>query len=220
MCYGLTRARSNVLPTLCLAFAALVLLAPCGVKAQGTVWTVTADVSSGAQTPVYTVSRAGGSCPFPAPTDAYFLTICAGDSVVWNARTSSTKYSLQILFPRPVLNDASSTLTKLFTVSNGTTTGGATNASVTGANGNPHVEYEYIVSIYDTVNNKAYIDDPKIIVGTGTGTAAVQLVNTIDLASGQLDSSLQDSSDKRVKDALNRLNQAILDLKKALGLAK
>jgi len=183
-------------------------LFPISTGAQVT-WTLTIDFSSEQDKPVYSVSQSGTSaCNYPTPKDAYFLNICAGDSVVWNAKTKSGNYKLKIFFHRPCLDDSSGTLAQWFSGDNAPTTGGKTDGTI---NFDPHEEYRYDVAVYDTSRNKVFVHDPKIIVGTG-GKTAGELLQSLEANSEALSNLLKTDSNPDVKTNLTNLHDAIHNL--------
>jgi hypothetical protein len=103
LCYGICS----------LAVLSLVLLAAPDVRAD--TWTVKIDVSSEKDaSPAYTVTKTGNACSYPIPSDAYFLQICSGDTVLWTAVTYSKSYQLKLFFRHAVLDDSSGKLGHYF----------------------------------------------------------------------------------------------------------
>jgi hypothetical protein len=210
------QSHSNHLSIFAIAVLALVLFAPSSSKAQVT-WIVTVDFSSEQDIPVYTVSQSGSSaCNYPTPADAYLLRICSGDIVVWKAATKSKKYSLKVLFRRAVLDDKNSNPALLFSGNDANPTqGGKTDSKITA---DDHEEYEYIVSVYDTMHSKHYLHDPKIIIGTGKNTSIKELVQILESNLEQLRNSLRNNTEADVQGDLEKLNKTVRDLRKHLNL--
>jgi hypothetical protein len=142
--------------------AVLGILFPFSVKAQ-TTWTVTVDVSSLNKKPVYKVGlTASGAnpCPYTAQDQSHpeALKVCPGDKVLWTATTSSGTYDMYVY-----LEDAKLISTGgLVHVTPASSVGGTVSSL------KPAGSYEYYVAIVDQTSGRLFIDDPKIVIGTGT----------------------------------------------------
>jgi hypothetical protein len=132
-------------------------------KAQATTWTVTIDVTSLNKKPVYFIAKSNGSCPY-APSHPESLHVCASDKVQWQAKTSGSANLIYIYQEDNILLDASgAALVPTLQATNGAPVGGIIDSAASKIG--PH---EYYIAVFDGANNRLYIDDPKIIIGTGT----------------------------------------------------
>jgi hypothetical protein len=95
------------------------------------------------------------------PQSAETLRVCPGDSVLWKATTKAMKNQMYVHHDDPIF-DKNGRTNQDFYASDGKTDGGVikSDASLKG----PH---KYRLAVIDTATNRAYPDDPKIIIGTG-----------------------------------------------------
>jgi plastocyanin len=102
--------------------------------------------------------------------NAYRLKAKNGDIVKWQAKTSSTKHRVTILFLKDTpFSDGSKKPLYAFHGSEadeaGNGIGGTIDDDASGT-------YEYYVAVFDDKTNLTYTDDPKIIVGSGNDAGA------------------------------------------------
>lgn len=198
----------NVLRALRLRWGFIALAVTLGLfvpsaDASGVTWTVTVNFNvTDTDHPKYTVTKtmpSGSSCSYSAPSHAYILHICTGDTVVWQTVTPSQgAYTLRLFFPVAIFNGPGGGLAKSFDGSNTTLATGTVANSITASDDD---EYSYSIGVLDNVTGKLYVHDPKVIIGTGTRLTGAELVN-----------DLQDNS-KSLKD-LNVSDKVNEDLKK------
>jgi hypothetical protein len=214
---GTGRKRLVVYAIAVLAFA--VLFIP-NAKAQMT-WTVMVDVSSLNQKPVYTVAPPTGSssCNYSAPTHPETLYVCGGDIVLFKATTrvpmgASVTYDLYVYPERTILIDSSTgnPLTVVHaTASDNMGKGGkvSTDAKLLGT-------YEYHVAVVDENNGRLFVDDPKIVIGTGTSIYLT--VNILETQCGDLHRLLSVGSDaqKQADKIADKMCEEIRTLKTSL----
>jgi hypothetical protein len=130
-------------------------------------WTITIVATGSNERPHYTVVPAAGSgaCDNdenPSPT-ASILTVCPGDTIEWTAKTTSAGQSKMYLFQEDsYLFDSSGVPAQGFEAVNG-----IIDAKVD-PKATPGDEHKYYVSVYDNVTKRLYVDDPKIMIGTGS----------------------------------------------------
>jgi hypothetical protein len=163
--YGIRRNRFLVY-----ALVASGLLIPSCAKAQ-TTWTVAVDVSSMNKKPVYHVGppayNGTPSCKYTLADQIHpeALKVCQGDTVQWVATTNSATYDLYVYQEDADVLSSAGTSVSLVHVTPANPKDGAV-ISAHAAPG-PH---EYYVAVADQADPKGrlYVDDPKIIIGTGT----------------------------------------------------
>lgn len=143
-------------------------------RRQSTTWVITivATGSSATQTKPdkYTVSRNNTplvGCPYiNNPNDASNLTVCRGDIVQWKAETTKDPYQkmkneMFISQEDPIQLDKNQNPTQVFHESDGNVAGGKIRLDASLG------DHEYYVIVLDRFTNHRYVEDPKIIIGTG-----------------------------------------------------
>jgi len=143
-------------------------------RTQATNWVITIDVSSGDPTPVYDISPKPTSVNYPCTFSAgdqangpKVLRVCPDDTVVWQAKTSGTPSTMRsqmiVLFEDAIIDNKNGDPVQTFHAQDGMQDGGAIDSSASS-----DVAYEYSVFVSDKLTKQVFIDDPKIIIGTGT----------------------------------------------------
>jgi len=194
-----------------------------GAPTPGTKWVVTVDVtmpnpSGGPEVPTYSLSSTPDSPPTcgassTASTSLGDVPVCPGDTVLWVAKTARGHGAITVYEWDGVLHNGSAS-PHWFHGNVGDKIGGTTPAAhpQTG----PH---EYVVSVYDPDANppKLFVDDPKIIVGSGNGNLAgpavllIQIQQSAQLLADQLTRVLRDDP-KAQEEAKVTLRQIIEDV--------
>lgn len=202
--FGTGRRRFLIYAT---AIAAFVVLLAFTAKAQ-TTWTVTVNVSSGKERPVYTLSsnpsgapNCAGTNPSPKPSVEY-LYVCPHDTVNWVAKASTVAYSLTVYFKQPVLDDGTSSVpTPPTQVLHGSNTQPQPAGGPIDNNALPNT-YEYSVGVFDPAANHLYVHDPKIIIGTGGGPEYLrnQMIGDCDQLKGRVDADAESDAIKLCKE--------------------
>jgi hypothetical protein len=129
-------------------------------------WTITVVATGSNERPHYTVSPPAdsGACyddENTTPT-AKILTVCAGDTISWVAKTTSAQPKMYLFHEERYLFDSNSVPAQGFEA-----VGGLIKAKVD-PNATEGDEHKYYVSVYDDVSKRLYVDDPKIMIGTGS----------------------------------------------------
>jgi hypothetical protein len=151
--------------------AAFGVLSVPGAKAQNTTWTITINATSADNTPTYSVdySPPTGGCKYAKPGQVPTnLNVCLGDTVTWKANTKpgsagGEKSEMFVIHEDAVIfkNGAA---TRSFHAKDGNSDGGVIPSPITASLGS----HEYYVFVLDKVTQQVYVDDPKIIIGTGS----------------------------------------------------
>lgn len=146
----------------------------CARAQTPTTWIVLVTATSAtSSTPSYTVTPAtiSSACdpadypptatpvkggPQPSDGDVY---VCPGDTVLWNATTGPINNNEMLLYQ----HDAVISAGPGFDAQNGNYVGGLVSINV---KSNP---YTYYVAVYDKGASRLFIDNPRIIIGTGGG---------------------------------------------------
>jgi len=163
-------------------------------------WVVTVDVtkpnpSAGPEVPTYSILPAPAStatCPTSSTPSTVLgdVLVCPGDTVLWSANTARGHGAITVYEWDGVLHNGSAS-PHWFHGNVGDKIGGSTTPAhpQTG----PH---EYVVAVYDPDANppKLFVDDPKIIVGSGNGNLANPAAELI-----QIQQSAQQLSDQLVR---------------------
>jgi hypothetical protein len=180
MCYGM-KVKSDGRSLVVFVIAALgILLVPAAkgqesakakAKAVSQTWDVTVDVTKGDTDYQVLPDQTNYSflCKFAAgdePASKKVLRVCPGDSVYWHALTkldnSKLKSQMIILFEDDIIPNDRKNLAHTFKAQDGAKDGG-----VIDTNASSDVPYEYSVFVFDKNAKQVFIDDPKIIIGTG-----------------------------------------------------
>jgi hypothetical protein len=164
-------ARFKHFVVLALALAAFGSLFVTGAKAQNSkstapTWTITVIANGSKEKPQYSVFPTAGSSQCyndenPSPT-ASTLTVCPDDIILWKAQTTSGKYKLYIFHEESYLKDVNGVYSQGFEDVNGQI------LATVGHDANGSYEHKYYVTVYDKVTKRLYLDDPKIMIGTGS----------------------------------------------------
>lgn len=160
--------------------------APNPTTKLATTWTITVVATKGGAKPDgYTVVRDNTvdvGCSHPAPADASTLIVCPGDIVLWKAETkvdlaSKKKHSeMLIIHEDLILFDKDGMHKQVFHASDGNPTDNGTVDTDVSLLNTPH---EYHVAVYDEPTKHWYIEDPKIIIRTGTREQVIEEIKTI-----------------------------------------
>ena len=215
--------------TLIYAIAAVVLsisLAP-GARAQATAtptatattWTINVDATGQGPTPAYAISSpssAPKTCSKTNPTQpstGNVLYVCAGDTVQWTATTSKMNGHVYLYHVDPVLNDSSGATAHGFEGLAGQPINGI--VKPTAALG----QHEYYVAVFDSDAHRLYVEDPKIIIGTGNKNGTISdLVNSIQPQAVQLRDLVNGdpTASRRAKEQAEKLVRDVQKLKEIL----
>jgi len=194
--------------------ALIVSLSP-NASAQ-TIWTISVDVTSNADRPLYMVLPDHGGCmnlPHQNPENLY---VCPGDTVQWDFSTMG-KHGLLTIHQNRGFQNVKGIKDKWFRGTEGGTTPGVNMASVTIDGHDPGNVYEYCLAIYDNKNGAPYVlhaHDPKIIIG-GTPFGA-RLAELQEEFRPVLDEIAKDSKDDSARRKAIKINEEIEKLKKLL----
>jgi hypothetical protein len=191
-------------------------------KAQHTTWTITVDGTGPRLKPSYTVTfqPPTGGCSYATLTlDPEKLQVCQGDTVNWVAKTkpdpstSKLRNETCVFQEDPVL-DQGATPAQGFHTSDGVPVGGVVDAN---ASPGPH---EYYVVVFDKVTNRSYMDDPKIIIGTGSHIEVIKkLLDSIEPQATQLRALVDDSRlGEEAKKQAKQIVDSVAALKRNPGL--
>lgn len=151
-----------------IALAVLGIIFVSSANAQ-TTWKITIVANGSKEKPTYKVSPRADSSDCaddqnPAPT-AEILTVCPGDIIVWQSATTepagfATPGRTYIYHEDVFLLDQSKTTLE------------ALNGKPITATVDPKAvageQHKYYVAAYDELQKRLYLDDPKIIIGTGS----------------------------------------------------
>jgi len=143
--------------------------------------------------------------------NAYRLKVKAGDSVKWQAKTTSAKHRVTILFLKDTpFSDGSKKPLYAFHGSevdeSGSGIGGTIDDDASGT-------YEYYVAVFDDKTNLTYTDDPKIIVGSGNDAAAEITLALDDLKRADAQLSSKPKLQKQIESIEHELEHLIDELK-------
>jgi hypothetical protein len=127
---------------------------------------------------VVTIDVTGDHISYSAPgiPDARDLPVTKGDNIKWKVKSAqpNPKHHAALLFP--VTSPFSSTSSLQWTENDDAAAGyGVGVAQNVG-------QHKYSVSIYDRVTHKLYLDDPKIIVGSGNNAITLLMEARKELA--------------------------------------
>jgi hypothetical protein len=144
------------------AVAAFCILSASSANAQSTTWTVTVIATGSDAKPEYKVSPTSGGCPNQTTQNPKKLHVCAGDTVQWIASTTKTQNDMYLFQEESILLDPSGVPTQGFYIQDTAPVGGkiTSDASLVGW-------HEYYIGVWDKNAKRLYVDDPKIIIGTG-----------------------------------------------------
>jgi hypothetical protein len=172
-----------------IAIASFGIVLVSSAKAQ-TTWTVTVDVTSLNKKPVYTllppIVNGSPACKYTTQKHPESLYVCNDDIVLFQANTAPDSsshlmnYDLYIYQEDDMIVDNSATPVPIPIVH--AKTGTAKGGKVSGKNG----AHAYYVAVFDNANNRMYVDDPKIIIGTGSKLNISELLDEIEPLALQL----------------------------------
>lgn len=195
------------------AIATAVLAATFASSARGQVstkqtnppWIITVVATGSNERPHYTVSPAAGTslCHHDENTTptAKVLTVCPGDIIWWVASTKSSQSQMYLYHEESYLFNSNGALAQGFEAVNTVKIQATVDPNATEGD-----EHKYYVSVYDNVTKRLYVDDPKIMIGTGNRKEAV--IDTIVIDANQLAKLLQDGSDREKAQAQQLIHQA------------
>jgi hypothetical protein len=152
----------NILPVFERQILTLVLsiLAATSPATGQTSHTITINVTAPTASYSDTYSKNGG--PPTTNPKAYRLPVAMNDTVVWKATTHGAKNAVAVFFPNGTpFADSNGRPVSMIVWSE--RDGNSPQTTVVEVSGT----YEYHVVVYDEDNKMPYIDDPKIIVGSG-----------------------------------------------------
>ncbi|MGC1618170.1 MAG: hypothetical protein WA765_06725 [Candidatus Acidiferrum sp.] len=199
--------------------ASLAIFVAPSAKAS-TTWTITIDVSNGADPPIYGFDYSPKNPPpnctglppmsMQKPEKLY---ICPGDKVEWNLTTKATQNLLTIHQNRGFQPNGTDTWIRHYA---------STTASVVSDPSDPGNTYEYCVAAYDDkgTNYQLYSHDPKIIIG---GTNVEVEIEQFKIAYTQLLKAIAHDADakKKAKEQAREETTKINDqVQKLLNLLK
>jgi len=194
------------------AFTFVSIVFASSLKAQTTTWKIQLDVTSGRVT--YSLLQpipnpAKDRCTFTSSnpiSSAENLYVCPDDIVQWVVKSPDTNIELFLHFKEAILLDDEGDPAHGFHSSNKGAAGGSVDEDDYAT---PNVDHKYYVIVYDKDTLKAFYNDPKIIIGTGTGVEDV-VRNMQKLCKERpSDSAERTSSKKLCKDVrvlVNRLH--------------
>jgi len=134
----------------------------------------------------------------PGPVDARILTVSLGDNIKWKVKSAAPnpKHHGALLFP--VTSPFSSTSSLQWTENDDAAAGYGVGAAQNVG------QHKYSVAIYDRVVHKLYLDDPKIIVGSGNNAITQLMEARKELAEvrGQIV-----SIEKEIESAVDKLQK-------------
>ena len=220
MPYQLTSETGRV-PSVCLALAVVAFgsLFVSSAQAQHlpTTWTITVDGTGPRLKPGYTVTYlpANGGCPYAtAAVDPERLKVCQGDTVNWIANTSTTKNVMSVIHEDPVM-DQNHIPTQAFSASDSSPVGAVVDSNAVFLG--PH---EYFVVVFDKSTRRSYVDDPKIMIGTGSAIEIMkELLVSIEPQAIQLRALVDNSRlGKDAKEQAKQIVDAVAALKRNPGL--
>jgi hypothetical protein len=208
-------------PSVCLALAVVafgsLFVSSAQAQYSPTTWTITVDGTGPRTKPGYTVTYmpVTGGCPYAtAAADAERLKVCQGDTVNWIANTSTTKNVMSVIHEDPVM-DQNHVPTQGFSASDSSPVGAVvdSNAAFLG----PH---EYFVVVFDKNTRRSYVDDPKIMIGTGSAIEIMkELLDSIEPQAIQLRALVDESRlGKDAREQAKQIVDAVQALKKNPGL--
>jgi hypothetical protein len=214
---------------LCFRLVAFGVLLASSARAQTTTWIVTISVSGASEAPTYSVK----STPANAPTcskahptqgtngDVY---VCQNDKVYWTAATKKDsngkmQSEMFILHEDSILDKTGATYpTHGFHARDGGQDGGSIDPDYD--SGDPH---EYYVFVFDKLTQQMYVDDPKIIIGTGTVDEVSERLNDIKQQARQLRvlvTADPASTNEQKEEAIRRERKMATDVDKLKALLK
>ena len=211
-----SRARSVFFTVAAIAFSSL-FVSSARAQYLPTTWTITIDGTGPRLKPGYrpvTFSPTTGGCPYATlAADTERLQVCLGDTVIWQANTSTPKNVMSVITEDPVL-DQNNIPTQAFNASDSVPVKGTVDASASLGS------HEYLVVIFNKSTKRSYIDDPKIIIGTGSSIDVMKkLLDSIELQAIHLRALVDDSRlGEEAKKQAKQIVDAVAALKQNPGL--
>lgn len=150
-----------------IAVAVLNILMASSANAQQT-WTITVSPTGNDSKPGYSVSpttaTGTGTCKYPTQQIAKKLYVCPGDTVLWAVSSPSSTYQMYLFCEDSILFKATGA-THWFDISH---TGVRQDGGKITLNAAQAGYHDYSLAVFEPTARRLYIEDPKIIIGTGT----------------------------------------------------
>lgn len=175
-------------------------------KAKST-WTITVVATGSKSKPSYNITMTGSNiCGYSIPADFRNLYVCQGDDVFWTVKSTGNpaQFQMYVYHEDPIILQNNNPI-QWFDISDTKPQDGGTVTS----DGSMVLDHKYYVAVFDKNSHRLYVEDPKVIIGTGKLTAEVKAIRA---KCGDLEKLVTEDKEKAkaiCNDIEKRLNQLL-----------